>query len=110
MPGTAKADGYAANLQYSFEDGVVGLDWVLIAQRNIEDKERFLEFVRQAGSTTAEKEGSGVRYLRATGATDITALGQDFLRHVYGVEPDDKLQLIIDGFQWRTAPSATPTI
>ena len=110
IPGTAKGDGYAANLQYSFEDGVVGLDWVLIAERNIDDKQRFLDFVRRAGSTTEEKEGNGVRYLRATGAKDITALGQNFLQQIYGVKPDDKLQLIIDGFEWQKAPSATPTI
>jgi hypothetical protein len=110
IPGTAKGDGYTANLQYSFEDGVVGLDWVLIAERNIDDEERFLDFARRAGSTIEEKEGNNVRYLRATGAKDITVLGQAFLQQIYGVKPEDSLQLIIDGFTWQKTPNATPTI
>jgi hypothetical protein len=109
IPGTAKSDGDNANLQYSFEDGVVGVDWVLLAERNLDDKDRFLDFVHRAGATAEEKEGNGVRYLRATGARDIGAMGQKFLQEIYGVKPEDNLQLIITGFEWRKAPNATPT-
>lgn len=102
IPGTARADGYTANLQYSIEDGVFGMDWVLIAERNIEDKERFLEYVRGAGASVQEKTGNGVRYLRATGGFELVRVGQELLERVYGVKPGAKLQLIVAGFKWQT--------
>ena len=104
VPGTARADGYTANLQYSIEDGAVGLDWVLLAQQNIEDRERFMDYVRRAGASVQEKEANGVRYLRATGAANLIRVGQELLHGVYDVKPDDKLQLIITGFEWRKIP------
>jgi hypothetical protein len=109
VPGTARDDGYTANLQYSIEDNVVGMDWVLIAARNVEDRQRFLDVVHAAGTKTDEREGKSVRYLRATGARDLTTLGQEVLRQLYKVKPDNKLQLIISDFQWPKAPNATPT-
>jgi hypothetical protein len=110
VPGTAKADGYTANLQYSIEDGVVGLDWVLIAERNLEDKQRFLDVAHSAGAKIEEKEGNGVRYLRATGTPDLTGLGREILQRLYAVKPDDNLQLIVTGFKWHKTSSTTPTI
>jgi len=110
IPGTAKTDGDNANLQYSFEDGVVGMDWVLLAERNLDDKDKFLDFVHRAGATTEEKEGNGVRYLRATGAKDLAGVGQEFLREIYGVKPEDNLQLALSGFEWRRAPKTARTI
>lgn len=37
VPGTEHHDGCSANLQYSVENDRPGLDWVLLAERNIED-------------------------------------------------------------------------
>jgi hypothetical protein len=110
VSGTARDDGYTANLQYSIEDGVVGMDWVLIAARNVEDKQRFLDLVHAAGAKTYERQGNGVRYLRATAARDLSALGQEVLRQLYGVKSDDRLQLIITDFQWTKTSNSTPTI
>ena len=110
VPGTARADGCAANLQYSIEDGVLGADWVLIAERNIEDKDHFLAGLQRAGARVTEKEGNAVRYLRATGAPDLAAAGQELLHRVYDVNLGDDLQLIVTGFEWRRNASATRTI
>ncbi len=109
VPGTAGADGCGANLQYSIEDGVLGADWVLVAERNIEDKGEFLGALQRAGARVTEKERNGVRYLRATGAPDLAQAGEDLLHRFYAVTPHHDLQLIISGFDWRTTPRATPT-
>jgi hypothetical protein len=100
IPGTARDDGYTANLQYSIEDGVAGLDWVLLAKRNSEDKEKFVAEARKAGAKVGEKEMNDVRYLRVTDAKDLVGLGQEVLVQLYGVKPTDRLQLIITDFQW----------
>ena len=105
IPGTARNDGFTANLQYSIDGGVVGLDWVLIAKRNIEDQERFQSFIRNSGASVEIKESNGVRFLRVTDSQDIIGLGRDFLIQVYGVKPIDKLQLIITNFKWKKSIS-----
>ena len=110
VPATAGGDGYSANLQYSIEDGVLGADWVLIAERNIEDKDQFLACLQGAGARVTEKERNGVRYLRATGAPDLALAGQQLLHRVYAVNADDHLQLIVTGFRWRKTLSATRTV
>ena len=110
IPRTARADGYAANLQYSIEDGVLGLDWVLIAERNVEDKEQFLASLQRAGARVTEKERNAVRYLRATGSPDLAAAGEELLQRVYDVHPDDQLQLIVTGFDARKTPSLRRTV
>ena len=107
IPGTARDDGDSANLQYSIEDGVVGLDWVLLAKRNVEDQHRFAEMARLAGATTEEKKGKDVRYLRATGAPDLATLGQAILQGLYGVNAEDRFELIVSGFAWRQKSAAS---
>ena len=110
VPATAGRDGYAANLQYSIEGGVLGADWVLIAERNIEDKGQFLACLQGAGARVTEKERNGVRYLRATGAPDLAAAGRELLHRVYAVNAEHDLQLIVTGFDWRKTPVAARTI
>ena len=107
VPATAGADGYGANLQYSIEDGVLGADWVLLAERNVEDKDQFLAALQRAGARVTEKERNGVRYLRATGAPDLALAGEDLLHRVYAVNADDDMQLIMTGFEWRKRRIAT---
>jgi hypothetical protein len=101
IPGTAENDGYAANLQYSIENGVLGLDWVLIAKRNIREKENFVRIIEEAGYHADLKEGNGIKYLRVVGPTDITALGQAVLKRLFGTTSSQKLQLIITDFKWQ---------
>ncbi|MBA3573161.1 MAG: hypothetical protein H0W34_14580 [Pyrinomonadaceae bacterium] len=99
VPNTARDDGNYANLQYSIEGGRVGMDWVLLAKRNVEDKEAFTQFVTAAGATVTERVGNDVHYLRVSDRPDLAKLGQDFLQHFYHVGQEDKLQLIITDFE-----------
>lgn len=101
VPGTERDDGYTANLQYSVEDGIAGLDWVLLAKRNSEDQEKFLTVVRKKGAMAVEKEMNDVRYLRVTDAKDLVGLGREVLVQLYGVKSGDQLQLIITDFKWQ---------
>ncbi|MEY2545610.1 MAG: hypothetical protein QOG48_727 [Verrucomicrobiota bacterium] len=109
VPNTARGDGNYANVQYSIEGGRVGMDWVLLAKRNIEDKEAFTQFVTAAGATVTEEVGNNVHYLRVSDGPDLAKLGQDFLQQVYHVTPEDKLRLIITDFSWKPE-SATKNI
>jgi len=100
VPNTARDDGNLANLQYSIEGDRVGMDWVLLAKRNIEDQGAFTQFVTAAGATVQDITMNGVRYLRVSDCPDLAKLGQGFLQQVYHVAPEDKLQLIITDFAW----------
>lgn len=83
----------------------MGLDWVLLAKRNIEDQEKFVAVVRKAGAQAETRELNDVRYLRVTDAKDLVGLGKEVLAQLYGVKPVDRLQLIITDFQWRKISS-----
>jgi hypothetical protein len=97
-PGSS--DGEAANLQYSIEQGAVGLDWVLLGPRNIADQKRISEFASKAGYRLDEHERNRVRYLRLTGS-GISDLGAKIIRELYQIGPDTKLEMITEGFQWQ---------
>jgi hypothetical protein len=92
-------DGEAVNLQYSTEQGAVGLDWVLLGPRNIADRTRVSEFASKIGYRLDEHEGNGVRYLRVTG-TGIAQLGAKLIGEFYGIGVDSKLDMITEGFEW----------
>jgi hypothetical protein len=100
VPGTARSDGLAANLQVSIERGVIGMDWVLIAQRNIEDSSRFLALVTVHKLRTKKLSGNNVRYLRVEPSENLAALCAEVLTKMYGVAVMTNMRLIITGFDW----------
>jgi hypothetical protein len=93
------ADGEAVNLQYSIENGVVGLDWVLLGPRNIADRDSVCQFASKLGYRFDECEMNGVHYLRVAGS-GISELGAKIIEDFYHVNPDIKLELITEGFKW----------
>ena len=93
-------DDEAINLQYSIDGGVVGLDWVLISPRNVADKTKVSEFASRLGYRLEEKEMNNVRFLRITGS-GISELGIRIIRELYLIDPNTKLSMITDGFNWR---------
>ena len=97
-PPGASADD-VVNLQYSIEDGRVGLDWVLIAPRNIADVERVVEFMHASGFLPTERKSHGVRYLRVE-QQGIESLGVKLITDFYRVPASASLDLITDGFEW----------
>jgi uncharacterized membrane protein YiaA len=101
VPRTAGNDELAANLQYSIEDGALGLDWVLIAQRNMREKNKFLQVIKDAGSHADLKEGNGVQYLRVVDNKNLAEIGQAVLKQLFGTTSSQKLKLIITDFKWK---------
>jgi hypothetical protein len=91
--------GDAVNLQYSVEHGAVGLDWVLLGQTNIADKEKVAAFAAQLGHTMTEREMNNVRYLRVEGR-ELDKLGTSIIVELYGIPRDAQLELITEGFEW----------
>src|SRR5215472_13847911 len=74
----------AVNLQYSVEHGAVGLDWVLLGQTNIADKEKVAAFAAQLGHSMTEREMNNVHYLRVEGR-DLDKLGTSIIVEFYGI-------------------------
>jgi len=91
--------GDAVNLQYSVENGAVGLDWVLLSETNIVDKEKVSAFAAQLGHPMTEREMNNVRYLRVEGS-DLDKLGMSIIVELYRIEPNAQLELITKGFEW----------
>jgi hypothetical protein len=90
----------AVNLQYSFEGGRVGLDWVLLAPRNVADKEKVSAFIKQQNHQLLEREVNGVRYLRVEGG-DLANLGISMLNQLYGTDRDTEMDLFTGKFEFR---------
>ena len=101
IPGTEKVDGLAANLQFSIEDDELGMDWVLIAQSNLELKGRFLRLASFEGLKPQEVEQNGVKYVRATGDKDWPNIGKKILEQMFDQDKLTKMPLIVTGFQWK---------
>jgi hypothetical protein len=87
------------NLQFSKEGGVVGFDWVLLADLNIHDRGRVEKFSRSKGIALETRSMNGVDYLRteADGFVDFLAA---IVTEMYGCGDDTKIILIQDGFEW----------
>jgi hypothetical protein len=93
-------NGQAINLQYSIEGGVVGFDWVLISPRNVADKARVIEIAAKLGRRLEEHEMNKVHYLRTTGS-NISELGVRIIQDLYKIDPNTKLEMITEGFEWK---------
>lgn len=92
-------DGKKINLQYSIEDGAVGLDWLLLSPPNVADQEKIREFAAKLGHHFDGREKNQVRYLRVTGA-GITELGAKIIADFYRANLETRLELIAEGFEW----------
>jgi len=89
----------AINLQFCFENGSIGFDWVLLGAPNIKDRERYVQLATSLGYKVLPKEGNGVRYLRTTEG-DLPRLCERVLGDLYGKNMDSKIGLLTRGIQW----------
>jgi hypothetical protein len=89
----------ALNIQFSIDGGRAGIDWVLLAPPNVEAQPRFVAFFEGKGRTVLQREMNEVKYLRVEGE-QLPELMQEFLRAGFEVEPDQKMELIAEGFSW----------
>jgi hypothetical protein len=90
-------DDQCLNLQYSIEQGTLGLDWILLGERNIADQEAICQFARRKGHSVKRGQTNGVRYLRIEG-DELAALGPDIAARLYGVNRTTDIGLLVDGF------------
>lgn len=89
----------AVNLQFSLENGRAGLDWVLLAPRNIEDKASFEGYVIRRGYSFSERTKNGVSYLRIEDG-DLAQLCSDVVTRLYARPRSEPMVLIVEGFEW----------
>jgi hypothetical protein len=89
----------SVNLQYSLEGGKIGFDWILLAPRNIADKDKIVAFMKERHYTVLERERNGVRYLRVEDG-DLVQLGKQ-IAEFYHLQTDSQMGMFIDGFDWK---------
>ena len=87
------------NLQYSIEYGIIGLDWVSLGPRNIKDKRRIYNFLKQHRYKVLDLEMNNVRYLRIEN-DDIALAGIQVITEFYGLTHNEEIELLVDGFKW----------
>ena len=87
------------NLQYSIENEEVGLDWVLLGGRNIQDAEALTAFAKSRGHELKHRELNQVEYLRAEGP-GIAELGMTLITEFYQLNPATRVKLLVEGFEW----------
>jgi len=89
----------SVNLQFSLENGRVGFDWVLLAPRNIKDKDSFVEYLQRRGHSYTERKMNGVTYLRVEDG-DLVQLCSDVVTRLYARPRDQPVDMIVEGFEW----------
>ena len=89
----------SVNLQYSIENGAIGLDWVLLSPRNISDKDRIISFIEKQGHGVLKREENNVSYLRVEDG-DLVSLGTRIIEVFYRLGSDDKMDLFLSGFEY----------
>jgi hypothetical protein len=89
----------AINIQFYFEDGRVGLDWVLLGSPNLRDKEKYERLATSLGYKLVAKEKNGVNYLRAEEG-DLPRLCERAICDLYSLQRDSKIGLLLHGIPW----------
>jgi hypothetical protein len=89
----------AVNLQLSLENGHAGVDWVLLAPRNVEDKASFISFIKRRGYSFVERTTNGVAYLRIEDG-DLAQLCADVVTKLYFRPRSEAMDLVVEGFEW----------
>lgn len=98
--GEQPSDENSVNLQFSIENGVIGLDWVLLTPRNRADKDRVATFIKQRNHTIVAKETKLGRYLRVEDG-NLAELGVQIVGEFYGLGCDGEMDMYTDKFEWR---------
>jgi hypothetical protein len=84
------------NIQFSYEDGHVGLDWVLLGDANIQDKDKFEEHLKSQGIKFQSRILNNVSYLRVTQG-DLAQICIDVLVKLYGIKKEDLFDVYYQG-------------
>ncbi len=116
-----EVNGSQVNVQFSYENGKAGLDWVMRTPRNKKDKKQFLKLAESMNYTVSEKEMNGVEYLRIENDDKLPKLvfpdgngGYNELprekaipflctrvfRVMYGLSDDDEVYMYFEGVKF----------
>ncbi len=87
------------NIQFSIENGKVGLDWVLISPINVLEKNRFIQVCQSRSTQVQEREENGCGFLRVEGG-DLVALCKEAITALYPGLQGKSLDLVVEGFEW----------
>lgn len=82
------------NIQYSIENGRVGLDWVLEAPQNIKDQTALADFIKRNGYTVLRNDTEDVPYLRVEGE-GVADLGVKILCEFYHMQKQTKVTSLL---------------
>ncbi len=111
LPHDATDEDYV-NLQYSVDHGIVGMDWVLLGARNIADSKAIRALAKTLGFSFRRYEMNQVSYLRVEGPglAELAHLGTSIVSGFYQFEADSKVKLLLQGFNWKRAPSQVSSL
>lgn len=84
------------NIQYSFEDDHVGLDWVLLGKLNIKEELRVRKYLNSKDVKFQKKFRNGVAYLRISEG-NLAEICRDILERLYLVKADDFIEVYYQG-------------
>jgi hypothetical protein len=84
-------------IQFSIENGKVGLDWILMSPANIEEKPQVIQYAASNGFEWHEKEMNGWLYLRIEQG-DMVGLCASLIEDLYQVE---QVELKYSGFRYQ---------
>lgn len=93
-----KSDGLPS-VEFSQEDGVIGLDFVLLSKANLAKRESFEHLATSLGYTAVSRSMADVPYLRVVG-DDLPNLMRETLLHVFGVGPNEEMALVLEGVDY----------
>jgi hypothetical protein len=89
----------AINIQFSFENGRIGLDWVLLSPPNIKDREQYERLATSLGYKINAKEKDGVKYLRIEDG-DLPRLCEKAICDLYSLRKESKVGLLVHLMSW----------
>lgn len=87
------------NIQFSIENNIIGLDWVLISPINILEKHRFIQICERHSVEVKECLENGCSYLRVEEG-DLVELCKESILDLYPTLHGKSLDLVIEGFEW----------
>ena len=96
MPGSTAG---APDIQFSIQNGRIGLDWVLVGDANVRGREGFEKLLDSAEASYRELEMNGVRYVR-TEDERAPQLCRRALEEIFEVDPQGSVALIVESFEW----------
>ncbi|HEY3762039.1 MAG TPA: hypothetical protein VGN23_09860 [Verrucomicrobiae bacterium] len=97
-PDSSKTDD-AINIQFSIEQGKIGVDWCLIGPINIRDKDKLEQFLSTHKYKYQLREMNGMKYVRVEEG-NLPGLCQKVIKDLYAQRPDVKLDMVVEGFSW----------